>query len=249
MWLIPVIAVLALAISCRWRASQLHWADFLMLGACRAYASFWQRCRRSKSPLPRHGPALIVVNHSCSADPAFRLNDSPRVLSFVTTRQHYNLHPLVKRLMDHAGCVPILRGGHDPVGVRLALKRLTEGRVLVIFPEGNLSGVVTGRMRRWKYGAAYLALKSGVPVYPVWIEGGPRTDQLARAWLRRSGRATRVHYGCPVDLAAYQGSRITRPLLEQVTELLMRSVTQVRPPQKPGDNSGPNHSQGNRIIL
>jgi 1-acyl-sn-glycerol-3-phosphate acyltransferase len=119
------------------------------------------------------------------------------------------------------------------VGVRRALRCLAAGRILVVFPEGNLSGVELGRMRRWKYGTAYLALKSGVPVFPAWIEGGPRTDELLQAWLCRSGKAVRVHYGAAANLSEYRGRKITRALLEEVTELLKAHVRALRPCRRP----------------
>jgi 1-acyl-sn-glycerol-3-phosphate acyltransferase len=219
----------------RWRASGLSWTDFLLLGTVRMYASFWQRCRPCVPTFPRHGPALVVVNHSCSADPMFLLGTTPRVLGFITTHQHYNLSSLSRWFLNRAGCVPVERGGRDAVGVRRVLRRLAEGHVLCIFPEGNLSGVAPGRMRRWKYGAAYLALKSGVPVFPAWIEGGPRTDNLPRAWLGRSGKAVQIQYGAEIDLSEYLGQKITRALLEKVTELLTRRVQDLQPrPSQPG---------------
>jgi 1-acyl-sn-glycerol-3-phosphate acyltransferase len=229
MWLIPVAGLLALVLIVRRRVSGLGWTDYLLLTVVKAYASFWHRVAPCVSPFPRHGPALVVANHTCSADPIFLGRDSPRPLSFITTREHFNLSRPSRWLLEHLGCVPVQRGGHDPVGVRQALRRLREGHVLCLFPEGGLSGVALGRMRRWKYGAAYLALKSGVPVYPVWIEGGPRTDRLLPAWLGRSGKQVRVHYGPAVDLSAYTRQRITRALLEQVTELLMRCVQALQP--------------------
>lgn len=224
MWLFPVLVVILLFAFWKWRTSKLCWQDFFILGFSRCYASIWLRCQKNNSPLPAEGPALVVLNHSCSADPMFLLGDSLRILSFITTRQHMNLNLLVRGLLAYLGCVGVERGGHDPAGARQALRRLAEGRILCIFPEGNLSGVARKRMRQWKHGAAYLALKSGVAVFPAYIEGGPRTDNLLLAWIWRSGKATRVHYGTAVELSSYRGKKITRALLEEVTGLLKQQV-------------------------
>ena len=56
------------------------------------------------------------------------------------------------------------------------------------------------------------------------IAGGPRTDSLLRAWVGRSGKASRVYYGPAIDLSPYRGKPITRAALEEVTELLRRRV-------------------------
>ncbi len=229
MWFLVAVAVLALVLLVRWRRSSLSATTFVLLGLFKWYACFWQRVRPGVSTFPREGPALVVVNHTCSADASFLLRDAKRILSFITTHQHYDLSRPTRWVLRHAGCVPVERTGHDPAGVRASLRCLKEGRILVVFPEGNLSGVALGRMRRWKYGAAYLALRSGVPVYPAWIDGGPRTDSLLRAWLGRSGKQVRVCYGTPVDLSLYRGRRISRALLEEVTEVLMRRVADLQP--------------------
>ena len=46
-----------------------------------------------------------------------------------------------------------------------------------------------------KPGMAMLALRANVPVYPVYIAGGPRTDQLLESWLLPSARGVRVTVG------------------------------------------------------
>src|SRR5206468_1206186 len=99
--------------------------------------------------------------------------DTPAVLGYI---------PLQFRFFAKKGLfrIPLLgghlrRAGHFPVvreNPRASLKSLSEGARLVrernlsvlFFPEG---GRTDGEMREFKEGAAYLAIKAGVPAVPI----------------------------------------------------------------------------------
>jgi 1-acyl-sn-glycerol-3-phosphate acyltransferase len=208
----------------RWRRSGRPMLEALGLDVAHLYACLWFRWSGEPSPLPAKGPAILVANHTCSADPAFLLANAPRLFGFLTSREHYHVHPLIRRLLDYLGCVPVTRDGRDCTAARGALRRLLAGQIICIFPEGNLSGVARGRLRASRHGAAYLALRSRAPIYPAYIAGGPRTHQLLRAWLWPQGKAVHVRYGPRIDLSAYYDRPYDRRLLEEVTNLLMARV-------------------------
>src|SRR5262249_47287103 len=112
---------------------------YLGLGVVRGYSRLWHRwSSNGPAPLPATGPAILLANHTCSADPAFLTTGCHRLLSFLIAREFYTL-PLLQPLLDYIHCVPVNRKGGDPIAVRIALRRLREGRVLCIFPEGGLS--------------------------------------------------------------------------------------------------------------
>jgi 1-acyl-sn-glycerol-3-phosphate acyltransferase len=224
MWLFGVVGGFLAFQVWRWRHSGRPLGEAAALDLARLYVSLWHRGLMAPSPLPVKGPALLVANHTCSADAAFLLAGSPRVFGFLASREHYHGHTLIRRLLDWFGCVPVTRNGRDGTAARAALRRLAAGAALCVFPEGNLSGVGRGRLRAAKHGAAYLALASRAPIYPAYIAGGPRTHRLVRSWLWPQGRAVRVHYGKPVDLSAYYDRPRDRKVLEEVTNLLMGAV-------------------------
>lgn len=234
MWALVLLLGAILVTLARWRRSGQAWHDFITLAVPRLHTALWHRGRTNgPAPFPPQGPALIVSNHTCSADPMFILSGSNRVMGFVVAREHYNLWGPIGRLLTWMGCVPVTRGGHDACAARAALRRLREGRLLCIFPEGNLSGVAKNRLRPGKAGVAFLALRSRVPVYPVYIAGGPRTEKLLRSWLYPSRVPVRVFYGKPVDLSAYYGRPMNRKTLEEVTAFLMGQIAALRPSGPP----------------
>jgi 1-acyl-sn-glycerol-3-phosphate acyltransferase len=204
-----------------WRAGHPKLIDYLGLGVVYLYARLWHRWSKRGSQVPASGPAILLANHTCSADPAFLQAGCARPLSFVIAQEYYHV-PLLRRLLAYIGCVPVARNGRDATGVRVALRRLAEGRMLCIFPEGGLSHAERRILRPGKAGVALLALRSQAPVYPALIVGGPRTSSLPRAWLRPS--RVQVVYGPRVDLSAYYGLPIDRKLLEEVTQTLMKRV-------------------------
>jgi 1-acyl-sn-glycerol-3-phosphate acyltransferase len=115
----------------------------------------------------------------------------------------------------------------DVVAARAGLRTLGLGWVLCVFPEGGLSNVGRRGLGPGKAGAALLALRSRVPVYPVFISGGPRTNALLQSWILPSSKAVHVTYGPPLDLSRYYDRPITRRLLEEVTQLIMRTIAEL----------------------
>jgi 1-acyl-sn-glycerol-3-phosphate acyltransferase len=150
-------------------------------------------------------------------------------MAFLVAVEHFNVHPVARWLLDYLQCVPVSRNGRDFISLRKALKRLASGRALCIFPEGNLSGVAKNRLLPPKLGIGFLALYTRIPVYPIYVAGGPRTEKLLYSWLFPSSRSVRVIYGDPVNLEKYYNKPITRQLVVEVTESLMHEVARLAP--------------------
>jgi 1-acyl-sn-glycerol-3-phosphate acyltransferase len=221
-------AVAGVFVAIRWRRSGLPLDYFLVLNAVRLYARLWHGMRMNRqAPLPAKGGAIVVANHTCSSDPSFLLAGCPRPVAFLYAREYSDDVPWLRPAFEATGAVPVRRDGRDVKAVRLALRRLREGHVLGVFPEGGLSGAGRGRIHRCRCGVALLALRSQAPVFPAFIDGGPQTSSVSRAWLYPS--RVRVTFGSALDLSAYYHRRINRPLLEEVTAYVMGRVAELDP--------------------
>lgn len=226
MWALLVGAAVLAGWLVWWRRSGEELGPFVGLRVVVLFGRLWHGVRSNRPPpFPERAPAILVANHTCSADPAFLTTACRRPLSFLVAGEYYKIATL-NRLFDYIGCVPVARNGRDAVAVRLALRRLHEKRVLVIFPEGGLSNAGRTRLRRGKGGAAFLALRSRVPVHPVLIAGGPETSDLLRSWVRPS--RVRLVVGEAVDLTAFYDRPLDRRLIEEVTRLLMARIAALR---------------------
>lgn len=224
-WLLCAAALLVMLV--RWRRSGLTFLDYLGMAFFTAYGRLWHGCVGNNfTPVPWRGPALLYANHTCSTDPIFLACLHPRPISFMIAREYYAI-PALGPLFRRMGCVPVQRKLCDTAAVRVGLRRLSEGRILCIFPEGGLSNAGKLRPRRGKAGVGLLALRSTAPVIPVRITRGPQTHRILPAWLRPS--RARVTFGAPVDLSAYRGRRITRRLVEEVATHLMQQVAALDP--------------------
>lgn len=100
-----------------------------------------------------------------------------------------------------AGHVPVDRGGGPKVAADVIArfaKVLENGKPLLVFPEGTRSE--DGIMKEFKNGGFYAALRAGVPVVPVALEG---TGKLMHKGALDSGdgstmRLVRVRVGRPL---------------------------------------------------
>jgi len=99
-------------------------------------------------------------------------------------------------LMEWLCAFRVRRDGSDRTGIRVAVKRLEEGRVVGVFPEGGIragKGSVLEGAPMWP-GASALAVLSGKPIVPTVIIG---TDRLynKKNWFRFRQVAVWVGFG------------------------------------------------------
>jgi len=116
------------------------------------------------------GPQIFVANHQGNCDIVLLSGYMPRQFQWIAKQELFRV-PVFGRAMLRAGHVPINRGSRDDAYSSLdaAAQAIRAGRSVMIFPEGTRSR--SGEMGQFKRGTSYLALKSGAPIVPVFIEG------------------------------------------------------------------------------
>jgi 1-acyl-sn-glycerol-3-phosphate acyltransferase len=114
------------------------------------------------------------------------------------------------------GAFPIDRRGPGRASADLARELIDDGWSLLIYPEGGRSP--DGWGQPFRGGAAYLAIRTGAAVVPMFIEG---TGQLFGKGMKRPklGR-TRVTFGTP--LTPHEGESTRR-----LNERIERAVTEL----------------------
>ncbi len=177
------------------------------------------------APLPVQGPALLVSNHTCGADPVILQATCRRVLGFLIARE-FAEHWLVGPMSRTLGCIPVKRDGQDAGAARSALKALKQGRVVPIFPEGTIVPTSGREFGPGKPGAAFLVLHSKVPVIPAYISGTPPTENVWKALFTPSH--SRVVYGDPIDPSHFSGDARNREDLDAVTAQLMAAIRELK---------------------
>ena len=125
--------------------------------------------------LPETGGFVIAPSHRSMMDIPFVGWVVPEPIGYMGKRSLFDL-PVLGRAFSSLGGIPVERDGNDRKALRTALERLAEGQPMLIFPEGTRDhGAVIDDLQP---GAAYLALRAGVPLVPMGIAG---TEEIVRS--------------------------------------------------------------------
>jgi 1-acyl-sn-glycerol-3-phosphate acyltransferase len=118
--------------------------------------------------LPK-GNFILAANHLGRLDTAILLYALEREDIIMPIAEKYKDHPLFGMLGRSVNAVWLNRFEADYAALREILKRMEQGGVMVIAPEGTRSK--TEALQEGKMGVAFLAARSGYPVLPVALTG------------------------------------------------------------------------------
>ncbi|MEK7538083.1 MAG: lysophospholipid acyltransferase family protein [Patescibacteria group bacterium] len=168
--------------------------------------------------LPRGG-YIIVANHQSWIDSAivagavYRHID--KALRFIAQSSKYRLF----------GGIPINEYDKRRV-LDIAAGYLQVGHPIMVFPEGNSNR--NPELRSGQTGAARLALRSGLPVVPIGIQGtrGVKAWQAA-IWFFRWWKPVWVTIGQPIRFAKTELTGRDQDVLLRATDDIMRAISNV----------------------
>ena len=113
------------------------------------------------------GGAILAANHTSFADP-FIVG-----VSFWYRRLYFLVAEIVMKgrlrswLLKGVGAIRIDRKAADIEAINTAIKRLKDGYLLTVFPQGEIHR--GGDLEAVKSGAVLMAIRSGVPIIPMHI--------------------------------------------------------------------------------
>jgi len=129
--------------------------------------------------VPEKGGVLLVCNHQSFMDPVLAMMAVPREGNFMA-RDSLFRNRFFRLLIDSLNAFPVRRNTADLGAIKEAMRRIKQGRVVVLFPEGTRSE--DGRIGPMLPGLGAIAKKSGVAIVPTLIDGvfqaWPRTRKL-----------------------------------------------------------------------
>jgi 1-acyl-sn-glycerol-3-phosphate acyltransferase len=97
--------------------------------------------------------------------------------------EYYRIGPL-NWFFREIEAIPVDRGGRDLAATRAALRALQNGRILGVFPEGRIAK--DENLLPFQTGVAMMAIKTGVPIYPAYLEGTQRGKEMVDAFKHRN---------------------------------------------------------------
>jgi len=132
----------------------------------------WHISFRGLEHVPPSGGLIIAANHQTYVDPFWIGSRVKRPLRFLAWSEAFKW-PVVGKALELLGAWPIVLDRGNPTAYRRSLQWLRGGGAVMIFPEGERA-FADGQLRRFKVGAARLALEADVPILPVTVRGGQR---------------------------------------------------------------------------
>ena len=136
---------------------------------------------------PRHGPAILMMNHIALLDPIVMIGCLPRNIVPLAKVEGFR-NPFFAPLLQLWQVIPVHRGEVDRHALRMTLQVLEAGEVILLAPEGTRHP----SLQEGRVGVAYLGYKSGAPIIPVALEGTPDFPTINPARWRRPGVVVRL---------------------------------------------------------
>ena len=182
-----------------------------------------------KRNIPKHKAAVIASNHLSFTDSLFLPIASPRRITFLAKSEYFTGKGpkglLSRWFFQGVGQIPIDRSGGraSEAAVASALRVLSEGNLLGIYPEGTRSP--DGRLYRGRTGMARIAIEAGVPVIPTGLVGTFEVQPPGQRFPKLS--KVKIIFGEPIDLSEFK-DRVRDPIaLREATNRVMSAIEQL----------------------
>ncbi|HYA13883.1 MAG TPA: lysophospholipid acyltransferase family protein [Syntrophales bacterium] len=170
------------------------------------------------------GSQIFMANHQSDFDIFIVLAHLPGQFRWIVKKELFNI-PLFGKAMRNAGYIEIDRQNREKAMQSLdqAARKIREGKSVMSFPEGTRSR--DGKIKPFKQGMFYLAIKSGVPIVPISIIGAGEI-MPKRSLLIKPGKIIMV-IDRPIDVSGYSIEN-RQDLIERVQNIITRNYEETR---------------------
>jgi 1-acyl-sn-glycerol-3-phosphate acyltransferase len=184
-------------------------------------------------------PQLYVANHSGLHDILALAAHLPIQFRWLAKKSLFSV-PFMGWHMTRSGYIPVDRENPRDAARSLAeaARIVASGASAIAFPEGTRSR--TGELGAFRSGAFALALRAGVPVVPIAIEGSHRVIQ-PKTLAVHPGTVVRIRIAAPLDPARYGRGEKAR-LMADARDVIEQGLAALRARRRPGEeNDDPVH--------
>jgi 1-acyl-sn-glycerol-3-phosphate acyltransferase len=175
------------------------WYEFLRLIVKNIAVSVFHVRYSGVKNIPSQGGVLVVSNHQSHFDPPLIGLGSSRRLNYLARDTLFRYAPF-RWLIKSLDAIPIDREGIGLAGIKQSLKRLKQGEIVLIFPEGTRTP--DGQIKTFRPGFTSLAVRSRAAILPAAIEGAYQCWPKSRLFPR-PGKIY-VCYGQPILPREYE---------------------------------------------
>jgi 1-acyl-sn-glycerol-3-phosphate acyltransferase len=199
------------------------WYGFLRILAQPLFCALLRYRAYGRENIPSHGGVLIVSNHQSYIDPLLIGVGLRRQIHGMARQSLFYKNLPFRWLIESLNAFPLKEGGRDSGAIREAIRRLTSGKIVLVFPEGTRTW--DGSIGELHSGIGLIAQRSGSPVVPAVIHGAyeawPRTRKLFRL------RPIKVAFGPPLYWDGTErefSQRLRKEMLELQTPMRREEV-------------------------
>jgi 1-acyl-sn-glycerol-3-phosphate acyltransferase len=161
--------------------------------------------------VPRTGGALMISNHQSYLDPIMLGLNLPRPMSYLAKSELFE-NKFLCWLITELRAFPVRQGKGDRSAIEETIRRLRQGHLLNIFPEGTRTP--DGKIAEIQRGVALVVRRSHVPIVPVVIDGSYEAWPTGQTFFH--AHPIRVLYGKPLLVDGLKS--------EQIVELIDRTL-------------------------
>ena len=173
-----------------------------------------------RDKIPLQGGVIVAPNHISYLDPPVIGAVLPRKATFMARKGLFDIPILGWSIRYYA--FPVDREKTHPSTIKETVRRLKNGELLVIFPEGKRSE--TGKLLEGKRGIGMIARLSNVPIVPALIKGTNNALPVGAKWLRRAG--VTVIFDTPILPSALLDEK-SKNTSEDITQKIMDSIKEI----------------------
>ncbi len=161
--------------------------------------------------VPLTGGAIIAANHASLIDPVVIASSISRPIHFMGKAELFR-NRLVAQFLNAIYVFPVDRGTADRQAIRYAIDLVKNNSLLGIFPEGTRNKEKENLPLQG--GAALVAIKGGVPIIPVVVQG---TANL------RFRKKIYIYIGEPILIK--EGKKATKDEILSINESIYRQFS------------------------
>lgn len=165
--------------------------------------------------VPAKGGAILASSHQSFLDPVLVGLGLSRHIHIMARESLFDRRPF-RWLIESLNAFPVARASADLGAMREAIRRLRDGHLLMLFPEGTRTR--TGEIGQLHPGLGLLAHRSGAAVVPVTVEGAFKCWPRGRR-IFRPGRI-RVMFGAPMRVTSTRRDELDRFMANLRTRLV-----------------------------
>lgn len=176
------------------------------------------------------GGFVLACSHVSHLDPVLISAILRRKVDWVARIEFFR-NPVMALLMRFVDAIPINRQGVPISAIKSSIRRIREGKIIGIFPEGEVmqDGVSVLRGGPLKYGFALVAQRTNCPVIPC-ISLGTEKLSTVDPWLPMLRGRVWIQFGKPVYLTPdlprrEQRKRLASDLTDALQSLYRDALT------------------------